>query len=74
MVTCLNLCQFNIGLGLGYSAISLPQLKKDPNYNWDTTADAVFGKIFNVPQKSNNQKRTFFQLLSYRWAKFVEAF
>ena len=40
------MCQFNIGLGLGYSAITIPQLKNETafeEYNLDTTFDAMFG-------------------------------
>ena len=41
----LNLCQLSIGLGLGYSAISIPQIKKENEMSFSTSIEGTYGKI-----------------------------
>ena len=41
----LNLCQLSIGLGLGYSAISIPQIKKENEMSFSTSIEGTYGKL-----------------------------
>ena len=40
----LNLCQLNIGFGLGFSAVALPQIKEASSIEMSTWIEGAFGK------------------------------
>ena len=42
----LNLCQLNIGFGLGFSAVALPQIKEETTFELSTWSQGAFGKSF----------------------------
>lgn len=46
VVSVLNLCQLNIGLGLGFSAVSLPQMKNEMTLS--TTSEGAYGKSNSI--------------------------
>ena len=41
----LNLCQLNIGFGLGFSAVALPQIKEEFSIELSTWSQGAFGKV-----------------------------